>query len=204
VATFVIESYKQLSPDTGAQAVFLLSQLVEAKNGPSSSLTASPLETFIPPASAIIANVFWFLSLILSLICALGATLVQQWARNYMRQNQRYASMEKRGVLHTILRAEVERFGLEHASNWIVTMLHLAVALFLAGLVIFLFPINIIVAGFSVSLIGLTGLAYAVLSTLPAFATDCSYRTPLTQVVVPIWTGTKRALPVILFCYACR
>jgi hypothetical protein len=130
VAAFVIESYKQLSPDTGAQAVFLLSQLVEAKNAPSSSLTTSPLEIFIPPTSAVIANVFWFLSLILSLICALGATLVQQWARNYMRQNQRYASMEKRGVLHTILRAEVEHFGLEHASNWIVAMLHLAVALF--------------------------------------------------------------------------
>jgi hypothetical protein len=143
---------------------------------------ASSLGSFVPPTSAVVANTLWFLSLTLSLLCALGATLVQQWARNYMRWNQRWRSLEKRGVFHVILSIGAERFGLDHASDWIVALLHLAVALFMAGLITFLFPTNTAVAWSSVGLMLLAGIAYAILSILPAIALDCPYRTPLTPI----------------------
>jgi hypothetical protein len=108
--------------------------------------------------------------------------------------------MEKRGALHTILCAGVKRFGLDHASGWIVTMLHLAVALFLAGLIIFLFPVNIIVAWSWVGLISIAAIVYIILSTLPvlAIATDCPYSTPFTPISKIIWRPTRPVLSFIL------
>ncbi|KZV68154.1 hypothetical protein PENSPDRAFT_754368 [Peniophora sp. CONT] len=68
VAAFVIESYKMLSPDTGAQTVALLAQLVAATNTtpviPSIDIQSGP---FFAPETAIIVNSLWFLSLVLSL-----------------------------------------------------------------------------------------------------------------------------------------
>ncbi|KAI0319074.1 hypothetical protein OF83DRAFT_1041691, partial [Amylostereum chailletii] len=81
VAAFIVESYKLLEPDSGDATVVLLSQLVAIVNG-SQPLT-SPSAPFSAPRSIIDVNILWFFSLIFSLTCALGATLVQQWTRNY-------------------------------------------------------------------------------------------------------------------------
>ncbi|KAI0310756.1 hypothetical protein OF83DRAFT_1070038, partial [Amylostereum chailletii] len=76
VAAFIVESYKLLKPDSGDVTVVLLSQLITIVNG-SQPLT-SPSPTFSTPRTIININILWFFSLILSLTCALGATLVQQ------------------------------------------------------------------------------------------------------------------------------
>ncbi|KAI0284742.1 hypothetical protein BC826DRAFT_919444, partial [Russula brevipes] len=39
--------------------------------------------TFSPSASVITVNLVWFLSLGISLTCAVMATMLQQWARQY-------------------------------------------------------------------------------------------------------------------------
>ena len=44
-----------------------------------------PPNNFRPTNSTISINILWFISLILALICALIATLVQQWARHYQQ-----------------------------------------------------------------------------------------------------------------------
>ncbi|TDL27687.1 hypothetical protein BD410DRAFT_713455, partial [Rickenella mellea] len=87
VTAFIIESYKKLSPDSGDTTVALLmqisSQLVAISNG--TNLNAAPPPStniqFQPTSSMVAVNILWFLSLALALICALSATLVQQWAR---------------------------------------------------------------------------------------------------------------------------
>jgi hypothetical protein len=160
--------------------VALLAQLVTVANGTRQVSSASFSTGFTPPATAILANSLWFLSLIISLICALSATLVQQWARAYVRDVQRGRSMQKRGLVHVFLCIGVERFHLDQASLWIVTLLHLAVTLFMIGLVAFLFPINIVVAWVSLGALALAGVAYVALSALPTFSPDCPYHTPLT------------------------
>jgi hypothetical protein len=198
VAAFVIESYKQLSADTSAQTVALLAQLVAAQNGTALPPVVPASDTFVPAPSAVVANTLWFLSLVVSLVCALGATLIQQWARNYQRQNQRWRSMQKRGVLHVILCTGVERFGLDNASSWVVALLHLAVSLFMAGLVIFLFPINVIVASFSLGAVAISGIAYVALSVLPVAFLDCPLRTPLT----PFVFYARRRLARLVFARA--
>ncbi|KAI0027739.1 hypothetical protein K488DRAFT_28108, partial [Vararia minispora EC-137] len=179
VAAFVVDSYKRLSPDSGDETVALLRQIAAASNGMPIPAPDPPLDNFAPPAIAIVVNTFWFLSLILSLICALGATLIQQWARAYQRKLQRPRTPQTRAILHGILIQGVERYGFDRASSLVVSFLHVAVALFMIGLIVFLFPINSIVAGASLGLAGIAACIYAALTVLPFFSPDCPYSTPI-------------------------
>ncbi len=43
---------------------------------------------FSPPMYAIWVNILWFLSLAISLTCSLLATLLQQWAHQYIKITQ--------------------------------------------------------------------------------------------------------------------
>ena len=60
----------------------------------------------------------------------------------------------------------------------IPTFLHVAVGLFISGLIQFLFPINRIVFGFVVGISGLLLLLYIVMTVLRNFWAECPYRTP--------------------------
>ncbi|KAI0268953.1 hypothetical protein BGY98DRAFT_324556 [Russula aff. rugulosa BPL654] len=84
VAAFLIESYKQLQPSSSDTVILLLSQisqqLAALSSGSSISIPSGlPGQDFQPSASAIRVNILWFISLVLSLTCALLATLMQQW-----------------------------------------------------------------------------------------------------------------------------
>ncbi|KAJ7116864.1 hypothetical protein C8R44DRAFT_627483, partial [Mycena epipterygia] len=83
LTAFLIESYKTLTQDSGETTVLLLAQisqqLAAAANG--TNLTITPSTAFTPPATSLVCNGFWFVSLGLSLTCALIATLLEQWAR---------------------------------------------------------------------------------------------------------------------------
>ena len=58
-------------------------------------------------------------------------------------------------------------------------LLHASVFLFFAGLVLFLFPINVVVAGITLALVCIVGLLYIVLTFLSIYSEDCPYETPL-------------------------
>src|SRR5712672_2975762 len=101
VAAFCFESYKRLSSVTGAASVLLLNQISQQLSALSNGTQIPPPplyddSSFCPTARAIRINVLWFLSLILSLVCALAATLMQQRARRYLQLVQAQAPLYKR------------------------------------------------------------------------------------------------------------
>jgi len=84
VAAFIIDGYKYLirnSSDTTNQLLAQISQQLSATATGSAPPPSFSLPTFHVPAPMLRVNILWFLSLFLSVTCALGATLVQQWAR---------------------------------------------------------------------------------------------------------------------------
>ena len=101
ITAFIIDSYKNLSPDSGTTTVALLAriseQLAAASNG-SHAAALVPTNSFQPTWAAIRVNILWFFSLALALTCALAATLVQQWARNYLQAINRRPAPHKKGV----------------------------------------------------------------------------------------------------------
>ncbi|KAI0266165.1 hypothetical protein BC834DRAFT_824026, partial [Gloeopeniophorella convolvens] len=141
IATFLVESYQQLSPDSGNQTVTLLAQISQQLNG--TELPGLPTaDSFTPTASAVRVNVVWFLSLVLSLACALSATLMQQWSRRYQQLTQRRGTPHKRGRVRAYLFGGIQRSRLVFVVDVMTAILHAAVGLFLVGLFEFLLPIN--------------------------------------------------------------
>ncbi|KAI0316333.1 hypothetical protein OF83DRAFT_1084329 [Amylostereum chailletii] len=185
VAAFIVESYKGLEPDSGDATVVLLSQLVGAIVNDTQPST-SPSPAFSAPRTIIDVNVLWFFSLILSLTCALGVTLVQQWTRNYSQVVfDEHATPRERGRLRAFLFAGVKRFRLPTVTSALPFLLHISVFLFFSGIVEFLWPINRALSIFTLAIVGIVGSIYAILTILPLFILDCPYHTPLTPAVWP-------------------
>ncbi|KAH9956126.1 hypothetical protein BJV74DRAFT_790527, partial [Russula compacta] len=87
IAAFLILSIPDLIPDSQDIITFYLQniyqlQVLAASNISVPSTVAAPPK-FSPPKQAIWVNVLWSLSLGTSLTCALLATMIQQWARQY-------------------------------------------------------------------------------------------------------------------------
>ncbi|KAF7341694.1 hypothetical protein MSAN_02067800 [Mycena sanguinolenta] len=137
LTVFVIESYEVLQPDSGDLVVAGITQI-------SQQLAAITNRTFVleaPPPSrpttgSLWCNALWFTSLSLSLTCALLATLVEQWAREFLHKTAMRPSPSRRARIFSVL-----YFGLKYRMHAIVNLipffLH-ASLLFFVGLVAFL------------------------------------------------------------------
>ncbi|KAH9167866.1 hypothetical protein EDB89DRAFT_2074495 [Lactarius sanguifluus] len=181
VAAFIMESYKKLSPDSGDQTVALLTQLVNFSAGVPVVVQNSP-PPFKAPASIVRVNVMWFLSLILSVSCALLATLMQQWVRRYLEYAQHRGAPRRRARIRAYMFEGVERFRLSQAVEAIPLLLHTSVFLFFAGLVDFLLPINKVVAFSVLGCVVIFTSIYAIFTLLPSLHLNCPYRTPLSGI----------------------
>ncbi|KAF8798258.1 hypothetical protein BYT27DRAFT_7177727, partial [Phlegmacium glaucopus] len=93
LTAFLVDATKNLKLDPTEQTNALLSQTVvllaqiSQQLGPNGSQTIisplQPLEQFKLNPSDLRVNIFWYMSLAFSITAALGATLVQQWVRDY-------------------------------------------------------------------------------------------------------------------------
>ncbi|KAF8268491.1 hypothetical protein EI94DRAFT_1577541, partial [Lactarius quietus] len=84
VATFIAISYPNLQQDPAAIQSLLAQisqQLANATTNGShtDNVSQSTQIPFVPPSSVVFINSVWFLSLVLTLTCALIATLMQEW-----------------------------------------------------------------------------------------------------------------------------
>ncbi|KAJ7105634.1 hypothetical protein C8R44DRAFT_534010, partial [Mycena epipterygia] len=145
LTAFLIESYKTLNRDSGDVTVQLLSQisqqLAASANGSSFSIPPSP--PFTPSASSLVCNALWFLSLGLSLSCALIATLLEQWARDFLHRSEIRSAPVIRARIFSFLYHGLKRFNMHTVVKVIPLLLHTSLIFFFAGLVAFLIPINI-------------------------------------------------------------
>ena len=175
---------------------FYLANIYQATIHPnqSSSLPASP-PPFIPPNYAVWVNGLWFLSLVISIICALLATLLQQWARRYLKVTQPRYSPHKRARIRAFFAEGVDKFLLPWAVEALPTMLHLSLFLFFAGLAVFLWNVNLTIFKLVLSWIGLCTALYGCITFIPIFRHDSPYHTPLS---LPVWHFVM-GIPLLTF-----
>jgi hypothetical protein len=191
-----------LTDDTRVETVNLLRQLVSISNG--SQPTVTPIESSVGiPAPIIAVNLLWFISLCLSLTCALGATLVQQcqqWARTYIRAtyDPNYGPVG-RGRMHALFSETVRRFNMATLVQGLYGLLHIAIIMFLAGIVVFLSQRNLAITYACLGLVSATVLCYGVLTLLPVFLIDSPYRTPFTSTV---WRALRPIAVIPLFFHS--
>jgi Family of unknown function (DUF6535) len=125
----------------------------------------------------------WLISLVLSLTCALIATLLQQWARRYTETPKYDPLPRHRARVRWLLLKGTKLYKVRLIVEILPTLLHLSVYLFLGGLVITFHPINKTVAIAVDAAVGVSGLAYITLSIVPCFDVKCPYRTPISKIL---------------------
>ncbi|VDC05020.1 unnamed protein product [Peniophora sp. CBMAI 1063] len=204
VAAFIIESYKDLSADPGNRTNVLLEHLIAAMANASAHnpVTAPPQETFSVAPTAIVTNAFWFSSLLIALVCALLSTLVQEWSRNYAQDisgsHVEHENFRTRAFNHIYIRMGVNRYGMNQFVSWIVMLMHVSVFFFACGLLVFLFPINHIIASVATGVISIFIIIYLLASLLPLIDPSCPYRTPLSYMMALAYWVTLRVLSICM------
>ena len=181
VASFLIETYKILLPDNGAQTVSLLSQLVALSNG-TAAVTTQP-QTIVQQSaapSAIRINILLFLSLFFSVTSALVSTLIQQWAREYLQYSQLNAEPHKRVRMRTYLFDGLSQFQMRRLTYVVSILLHIAVFLFFFSLSDWLYTINPLVGVTARCCFSALLGVYTILSVLSLIFKNAPYQTALT------------------------
>lgn len=198
-------------PNSAEDTVVLLAQISQQLDGLSNGnlvpITA-PLASFSPQsgtrqssptASAVWVNSLWFLSLVVSLFCALLATLQQRWARRYLQLTQPQVAIHKRARIRSFFANGVTRFYATVTVEAIPALLHVSVFLFMAGLIISLFSVHHTVAYVVLSATTVCSLVYTAITVMPVIYHDSPYTSPLSA---PLWyVPRKTALAVLKTVY---
>ena len=187
VATLISVSIQDIRPNSQDTSNFYLSHIYKTIADPSESNISSSLPVspppFSPPNYAVWVNALWFLSLLISLTCALLATLLQQWARRYLTITRSRYSPHRRARLRAYFAEGIENCHLPWVVEALPTLLHISLFLFFAGLVLFLCNINMTIFKFALSWVGLCTALYGCLTLMPIFRHDSPYHTPLSLLV---------------------
>jgi len=152
---------------------------------------------FSPSGCAVWVNALWCLSLVISLTCALLATLLQQWARRYIRVTQPPGYSRGphcRARVRVFFFEGVEQFHVRWVSEVLMTLLHLSVCLFFAGLLVLLFNIDHTIFRALVWFLVLALVAYIWITILPIFRPNSPYSTPLSSTIWFLYTGVPYAV----------
>ena len=174
-----------LRPNSQDTSAFYLRNIFQVLADPNATRASIPFPSakpppFSAPRYAVWVNSLWFLSLVMSLSCALLATSLHQWARRYIRMTQpARCSPEKRARMRAYSSNGVDRMHIPWAVEGLPTLLHLSLFLFFGGLVIFLFNVDHEVFTCVVWWIGLFSMVYGLLTMLPLIWQDSPYYTPL-------------------------
>jgi hypothetical protein len=190
VTPFIIDSYKNLRESSDSQTNWLLEQvLLEIRNTNIGNATANSLlptpQTFTPSALDIRLNIFWFMSLSLSLATVLIGILCSQWLREY----QRYTRLPPvEGISVRQLRYDgLMAWKVPNILMSLPFMLQLSLILFFLGLLDLLWNLDYVVASFVTVVAGLAILFVVTTTLIPScqryFGTDprtprCPYKSP--------------------------
>ena len=187
VATFLVGSYKTLSPDAGDQYILSQISLQLGSLANDTSVLPQAYLSYSPTISIVWVNSLWLLSLVFSLTSALSALLLQQWAQRYIELPHIPSLSRERARVRSFLFLGTLRYNMRLAVEMIPTLLHLSVFLFLAGLVIFFFTIHRTTAIVVLIAVGLLGVAYLILTILPCIHPNSPYRTPMSGIAWRLW-----------------
>ncbi|KAF8261204.1 hypothetical protein EI94DRAFT_1424721, partial [Lactarius quietus] len=184
LATMLSISIQDLRPSSQDTSAFYLAniyQLLSKENGSQVIIPPSlsnPAASFIAPTSAVWVNSLWFSSLVIALTCALLATLLQQWARRYLRVTSPRCGPRKRARIRSFFAEGVGRLHLPSTVEALTTLLHISLFFFFAGLCVFLFGIHKTVFKVTVAWVGFCVVVYAYVTALPIIYKDSPYDAP--------------------------
>jgi hypothetical protein len=135
----------------------------------------------------------------MSLTCGLLATLLQQWARRYIKITQPPYGPRKRARIRAFFAEGVEKLYLPWVVEALPTLLHLSLFIFFAGLLVLLFNTDHAVFGIVAGWVGLCMAVYGYITLISIFRHDSPYYSPLSSLAWSLLNGTIFATIRILW-----
>lgn len=195
VGAVVVVSVQDLRPNSQDTSAFYLENIYLLLATPNQTPSVARPPPFLPPTSAIWVNSLWFLSLVISLTCAMLATSLQQWARRYVKITQPpRCSPHKRARIRAFFAHGVDKFHVPWAVEALPALVHLSLFLFFAGLLVYLFDINHTVFTAVSCWVALLSIVYGSITLMPIFWHDSPYYAPLSSTAWLLYTGTLYAI----------
>ncbi|KAJ3828911.1 hypothetical protein F5880DRAFT_1471641, partial [Lentinula raphanica] len=190
VTSFLVQTSQNLQLNSADVTASLLFELVAvqraaATGGNISAIPASALVpglNFAPSAVDVWINGLWLISLALALVIALAAVLVKQWLHHYVAIPS--GSPKERSHIRQFRFSGLEKWHVLGIIGLLPVIMHLSLALFFLGLIIFLVPLQLVL---SIIIGSITFIVYGLYLTsniLPIFDPQCPYQTPLTDFLI--------------------
>uniref|UniRef100_A0A0W0G9E2 DUF6535 domain-containing protein n=1 Tax=Moniliophthora roreri TaxID=221103 RepID=A0A0W0G9E2_MONRR len=122
VTAFSVESYQWLDDGPDDATAHILYIIAASLN--TTGLSVPEPEEFVPSASAVRINAYWFLSLTLSLTAVLVGILCKQWIREHRRDPSQYTSNKDHLLLWQIRRESLEIALLPGSTGTFMVLKH--------------------------------------------------------------------------------
>ena len=191
-AVSLVESYKWLSPDSGDETVDLLAQLVNVTQ--KIPLTPGNGDPFKRTFDIVMVNVIWFTSMVICIVCAVLATLIQLWSQRYLAFVEKEGGTpDERDRMSNYLYRSFAVFQIPWISLLRMGM-HCSIGLYGMGIVLFVFHIDRNLVVFAFAEVSVFGSAYMAMTFLPIFFLNFPYSTPFSA---PLWCIWHFSLAVI-------
>ncbi|PBK80971.1 hypothetical protein ARMGADRAFT_817839 [Armillaria gallica] len=203
VTTFVVQTSQNLQVNYGQVTATLLFELIDvqraAANGtlvnnvPCSDLT--PFSDFHPTISDSLVNGLWFTSLSFSLTTALFAVLTKQWIHQYIAVPS--GTPRDRCHVRQFRYMGLEQWGVGFIIGLLPVLLSASLGIFLVGLVLFLTPLQVVIASVVGAITLISFAAYFVSNFLPIMYPSCPYKTPLSQYIFLSYTYITHLITLV-------
>ncbi|KAG8924885.1 hypothetical protein FRC02_010133 [Tulasnella sp. 418] len=178
---FIIESYRGLSPDPVETTNALLRLLITHRND-NSTLTAEDLDPIKANPSTFPTNYIFFASLYASLSAAFGAVTAKQWLTEY--SNKGPAKAPHVLGLHRIMKFKgLEDWHFQFIMDLLPLLLQISLALFLVGVVNFLWVLNWKIGMMQLILVVGGIVVYVATVIIGVISSAAPFRTPLTKYI---------------------
>ncbi|KAH9956428.1 hypothetical protein BC827DRAFT_1079607, partial [Russula dissimulans] len=178
VAALLALSVPDLRPNPQDTTNFYLQNINQllanlSQSNPSIPSAVAQPPPFSPPLYSIWANIFWILSLYVNLLCAVSATILQEWILQYvMYTQQRHCSPRTRARIRALFFRSVDKLFIQSAVSMLPGFVHVAGILFVLGILAFLFNVNRIIFYVVLSFVVVTAAFHLVFTIISLFHND--------------------------------
>ncbi|KAF8066622.1 hypothetical protein FPV67DRAFT_1198938 [Lyophyllum atratum] len=177
LTTFIIQSFQLLIPDVGETTNALLEKLISLQTN--SNQDTSPRAHSPSSIQVTWVNGLWFAALACSLSTALISMLAKQWLQAYVANIS--GSPRQRARLRQLRYMELVAWHVLALINALPLLLHAALLLFFAGIVVLLWSVNQATTFATLFIVAFAYIFYFASIWLPIFYPNCPYQHPISD-----------------------
>lgn len=217
VTAFVVNSYVFLQPNPNDAVVTLLSRIADSLVANATIGVNQPHIPFHPTARSVRINIYWFISLVLSLTTVLIAIVSLQW----LREHQTYdvtITPQTQFALFNLRAHSFKRWYVPQIFAALPILLQAALILFLVGIGEFLLVVGNNVAIPVIVVIGIPVLFLFTTTTFPAYQffalylplraqvnenvpAPCPYKSPQSRLFLRLATSSERLFRLYVWMF---